>query len=589
MNIENNINNELLGKPSIEKRWLNTKYTKFNKSKPQLSLYEYLYEQNVQGMNDIAFSFMGRKITYEEFFTRIDDISKSFKSMGVKSGDIIPLIFATIPEAAYCFYALNKIGAVSCMIDPRLNDYGLMRDLNLINSEIVVSITNTCNILNNIKDQTKIKDIIMLSALNSAKNPLLRGIMNLNDLVIKNKISNHYINWSSFLQKSYSQSINNSYYPNRPATIVFTGGTTGVHKGVVLSDDAINATVHEHRFLIDDIERGEKFLDILPPFIAYGLTSMHLSLSYGLETILDPLPNPKMFAKQICKYKPSIVFGGPIHWEALANSKEIKKSNLSHLKYPVSGGEKLPFATEQKINKVLLEHNCKNEIMDGYGASECCGVFSIKFSTKNTKGTVGYPLRYNNMCIIDCNTLKEKDYNEPGEICISGPSLMNEYFKNKEETEKAFITDAYGRKWLKTGDLGMINENGELVITGRSKRIFVCGVNKVYPPEMESLIMAIPGIRKCVVTGVKDDILRAVPKVHILLEDSYNNYEYKNYIIDHIKNIISTKIGIDVVPKYYSFDEQFLYTGSGKIDYVKMTDNDNKMLIEKEKVFIKRK
>ena len=582
----NNRQNQLLKhKPSIEKRWLNN-YKNKNKKEPSGTLVNYVYLSNKNNMNNIAFSFFGNKITYEEFFENIIKVAKKFKELGVEEGDVIPLIMANTPESAYCFYALNSIGAVACMIDPRLNEYGLMRDLNLTDSELAVSITNACKKLKNIKDKTKLKDIIMLSAVNSARNPLVKGIMNLNDLKSGNKPIKDFINWNKFMKSESKLSlIHSNNYSGKPAAVIFTGGTTGVHKGVLLSNDSINMTVYEHNYLIDNIEVGEKFLDILPTFIAYGLTSLHLSLCFGLETILDPTSDPKLFAKQIIKYQPSIVFGGPIHWEAFSRSKCVQNTNLSFLKFPVSGGEKLPNETTEKINLVLSNGNCQNQIFDGYGASECCGVFSLKFGSKNTPGTVGFPLRYNNMCILDLNTREEKGYNELGEICIAGPSIMNGYFKNQEETEKVFIIDAYGRRWLKTGDLGMINEKGELIITGRLKRIFVCGVNKVYPPEMESLIIKIPGLRKCVVTGVADKVLRTVPKVHIILDDDTKIDKEK--IKEQIINIISEKIGIEVLPKYYSFDDEFLYTGSGKIDYIRMTNLDNQELNEKEKILIK--
>ncbi len=569
----------LNGKPSVEKKWLeNYPIKDIDKEKPNTSLYEYMYLNNSGYMNDYAFSFFGSRITYEEFLENIDKVSRKFVELGVHEGDVIPLIMANIPESAYCFYALNKIGAVACMIDPRLNEYGLARDLNLSNSEILVSIKNACKTLKSIKNETNIKDIIMLSAVNSAKNPLIRGLMNLQDVKKGNRIPKDWIDWHYFISNSSSKLdfVDGHYYEGRPAAIVFTGGTTGVHKGVVLSDTAINTTVFEHHYLIDNVKRGEKFLDILPPFIAYGLTSLHLSLCFGLETILDPVSNPKNFVSQIIQYHPSIVFGGPIHWETLINNSKLHKENLSFLKFPVSGGEKLPMETANKINKVLKETDCNTQIFDGYGASECCGVFSLKFASKNSDGTVGFPLRFNDMCILDSDTGLEKDYNQMGDICIYGPSIMNGYYKNEEETNKVFIIDAYGRKWLKTGDLGMINEAGELVITGRSKRIFVCGVNKVYPPEMEALIMQLPEVHKCVVTGVEDNELRTVPKVHIILEKKA--VVDNDLLIQKIKHMITQRLGCEVIPKYYSFDEEFLYTGSGKIDYVRMTVEDNEKL-----------
>ncbi len=571
-------------KPSIEKRWLqNYDDSKVIEQKPVGTMYDYIYSKNIESMNNIAFNFMGTTITYEEFFENVAKVAKKFKALGVKEGDVIPLIMANIPESAYCFYALNYLGAVALMVDPRLNAYGLNRDINLCHPTTIVSITNACKELKKAKDIKEIRNIVMLSAVNSAKNPIIRGLMNVIDIKNGNAIPRNYMNWNKFLglKDAKLEKEESKNFEGKPATIIFTGGTTGVHKGVLLSNDAINMTVHEHRYLIDDVERGERFLDILPPFIAYGLTSLHLSLSYGLETVLDPISDPKAFASKIKELQPSIVFGGPIHWEALARSKDLKAGDLSCLKFPVSGGEKLYPETASKINDALGRYGSKVGIFDGYGTSECCGVFSLNYAGKNTPGPVGYPLRFNEMCILDPESLEEKDYNEMGEICLNGPSLMNGYYQNDEETKKAFITDKYGRRWLRTGDLGTINDKGELIITGRSKRIFVCGVNKIYPPELEALISQIKGVNKCVVTGVNDPVLRTVPKVHIRLEE--DNTKNTSEIIEEIERIITEKVGIEALPHYYDFSGVFKYTGSGKIDYIKMAEEDNKIVQEEQK------
>lgn len=574
-----NMNNIPNNKPSIEKRWLKFYETKkVEEPVPTGTMYDYIFEKNNNNMNDIAFDFMGTKITYEEFFEKTAQIARKFKALGVKEGDVVPLVMANIPEAAYCFYALNYLGAIALMVDPRLNSYGINRDISSCNPQTMVSITNACKALRQAKDINQIRNIVMLSAVYSAKNPIIRGLMNINDRINGNSIPREYMNWSKFLSMKETTLCKkeSKNYEGKPATIIFTGGTTGVHKGVVLSNNAINMTVHEHRYLIDGIERGEKFLDILPPFIAYGLTSLHLSLSYGLETVLDPISDPKTFAKKIKELQPSIVFGGPIHWETLTRSKDLSEEDLKCLKYPVSGGEKLLPETSERINQTLSKYGSETGIFDGYGASECCGVFSLNFPGQSTNGTVGYPLRFNEMCILDPETLEEKEYGEMGEICLQGPSIMNGYYNNEEETSKVFIRDTYGRKWLRTGDLGTINENGELIITGRSKRIFVCGVNKIYPPELEALISKIEGVNKCVITGVEDPILRTVPKAHIRLNES--NFKSQQEIIEEIEKIITEKVGIDSLPRYYDFSGEFKYTGSGKIDYVKMTEEDNLLL-----------
>ncbi len=572
--------------PSFEKRWLKDipSDNEISNIKPTGNLYNYLYECNKNNMNNIAISVPSLKIinnkldsiTYEELFENIDKCVSVFKNIGIEKGDIVPLVMLNIPEASYCLYALNKIGAISCFIDPRMNEFGLKRDIDSVDSKVLLSITYACKKIKNITFKNNLIKVLMLSTMTSSSNTLLKKVLGFQEKITGNSIPKRYMNFSELLDNEEKVLQPNDGLDETSASIVFTGGTTGTHKGVVLSNKALNTTVFEHNYLIDNISKGEKFLDILPPFIAYGLTSLHLSLCLGLETILDPVPIPNLFAKKIEKYKPSVAFGGPIHWEHFAMMTKAK--DLSFLKYPVSGGEKLPESTAKKINEILSLKNA-NEILDGYGATETCGVFSIKMP-KNTPNTVGYPLRYNNVCIVDSDTIEEKDYNQSGEILISGPSIMECYYQKDEENDKVFITDKYGRKWFRTGDMGMINEKGELIINGRLKRIFVCGVTKVYPPELEEIIMEIEGIKKCVVTGVNDEKLRTVPKVHLIKEEhcSYSNQEIETIINEQIKE----RVGEEAVPKYYSFDNDFLYTPSGKVDFTAITKNDNqKILIKK--------
>lgn len=573
--------------PSFEKRWLKDMPSdkEISTIKPTGNLYNYLYECNKNNMNNIAISVPSLKIinnneldfiTYEELFENIDKCVSVFKNIGIEKGDIVPLVMLNIPEASYCLYALNKIGAISCFIDPRMNEFCLKRDIDSVDSKVLLSITYACKKIKNITFKNNLIKVLMLSTMASSSNTLLKKVLGFQEKITGNSIPKRYMNFSELLDNEEKVLQPNDGLDETSASIVFTGGTTGTHKGVLLSNKALNTTVFEHNYLIDNISKGEKFLDILPPFIAYGLTSLHLSLCLGLETILDPVPIPNLFAKKIEKYKPSVAFGGPIHWEHFAMMTKAK--DLSFLKYPVSGGEKLPESTAKKINEILSLKNA-NEILDGYGATETCGVFSIKMP-KNTPNTVGYPLRYNDVCIVDSDTIEEKDYNQSGEILISGPSIMECYYQKDEENDKVFITDKYGRKWFRTGDTGMINEKGELIITGRLKRIFVCGVTKVYPPELEEIIMEIEGIKKCVVTGVNDERLRTVPKVHLIKEQhcSYSNQEIETIINEQIKE----RVGEEAVPKYYSFDNDFLYTPSGKVDFTAITKNDNqKILIKK--------
>lgn len=382
--------------------------------------------------------------------------------------------------------------------------------------------------------------------------------------------------WKSVCKHMNNKSTYPPYSLDKLAVISYTGGTTGVHKGVLLSNDALNILVHSHKYIMGDVGRGDRFMDILPQFMIYGIFSLHLALCMGLKTYLLIDSSPKNFVDNLIRINPAMVFGGPVHWETLIDNPKLTSNCLSNMKSPVSGGEKLPLSKEKILDDVLIKAGSQGCMCNGYGASELGGSVTLKLGKQSAAGTVGKLHVFDNAKIVSPDTGEELSYNEVGELYITTPSLMLGYFKRESEEEKAIVKDQDGVRWFVTGDLAKIDENGDIEITGRRKRLFVCGLNNVYPPEMEELINTIPNVKSCVVVNVPDREFREVPKVHMVLEN--DTEESRTTVIKLVKKCISENIGKEVLPRYYEFHAELLHTPNGKIDFEGIRKQDMKKM-----------
>ena len=578
------IQGPLTGKASIDKPHLKrypeeALYLKY----PEKTMYEYLYELNKEHMNDVALvfdtGFSETKITFKEMFEKIDIIANCLHNKGIKSGDKVAISFANTPESVYLIYALNKIGAVSCLVDPRIKEYTLENDLKDLDVKMYIGINDTYKKIKNVNKKTNIENIVIVSPINSCEKKLPKLLYMGSKLKEGNVVFKLNRKWSKFISENQTiKDINfPQYEPDKTAVISYTGGTTGVHKGVMLSNNTMNNLVFSHKYMMESVKRGDVFMNILPQFMIFGAFSLHLALCRGVETHLLLDSAPEHFVDNLIRINPAMAFGGPVHWETLINNPKLTENSLSNMKAPVSGGEKLSLSAEKKIDDALLFAGSKELLCNGYGASELNGSVTLKEGNKSKEGTVGILHVYDNAKIIDENG-NELFYDQEGELLITSPSLMQGYYNNDEENKKAIIIDKNGTRWFKTGDLAKIDKNGDIEITGRSKILFVCGLKNVYPPEMEELINQIPGVKKCAVTNVPDKILREVPKVHIVKDENVS----EENIISAIQSIIAERISDEVIPHYYEFHDNLKYTSNGKIDVEQMRKDDIEKLKENQ-------
>lgn len=569
----------IYGKASIDRPWMKYySYDERNVKLPEMKIYDYLYN-NQNNLNRIALNYFNRKITYKEMFAKIDEYAKSFQANGVTEGSKVTLCLPNVPEVVYMFYALNKLGAVANMVHPLKSGNEIKDCINAVDSELLVMIDNSYEEVNKIINDTKVKKTVVVSAGDSMPLPMKLAYKATSKIKIDHN-NHNYINVNEFLSEGKEiKDINVSEYKkDQTAVIMYTGGTSGFPKGVELTNDNYNCMVHQQKATAKNFYPGDTMLTIMPPFHNFGLcSSIHMPLSYGITTVLVPKYSSKDFHKLIEKYKPNHIFGIPKLWKALMNDKDIQKMDLSFLGYVVSGGETMQDGLEEEINKFLDEHNCSSKVKKGYGLTEGVAGLTLSDDYCNEIGSVGIPLICNNFKVVKPGTEEELNYNEEGEFCVSGPTVMKQYFNNIEETNLVLKKHDDGKLWLHTGDMGYMTEDGLLYYTDRLTRMYISAGFNIYPPKIEKIIETSEKVDQCAVVPIEHpykDI--KVPKAYVILKDGCQmNDEIEKEIIEICKN----NLDIHHQPYKYEQIDEFPITSLGqelgKIDYKKLEKQAN--------------
>lgn len=251
--------------------------------------------------------------------------------------------------------------------------------------------------------------------------------------------------------------------------MVYSSGTTGASKGIVLTNDGINATIAHYQTPEFPYDRRDSFLTIVPPMMSTGVVFTALMpLVLGMSVILEPVFSEQVFARDILKYKPAMVMSTMSHWLYVIADQKMQAADLSFLKYPISGGEKILPEDERKVNQFLAAHGCNDTLLKGYGMCELGSTALTTSRTRGKPGSVGYPILHAKAAVYDKETELELPYNKRGELRVCTPAHMKGYFRNPEATAAFFQRDEDGQLWGCTGDVGYIDEDGFVFICGRA-------------------------------------------------------------------------------------------------------------------------
>ena len=540
---------------------------------PNLSLYEFIYEQNKDRQDNIALNYFNRKMTYRELFHQIDLCARAMRSQGIREGDVVSVCMANTPEAVISFYAISKIGAIANMIHPLSAEAEIRDSLIATNSVMLIAINLTYKNVKNIIEETNVYKTVIVSARDSMPKLLGMGYYLLEDRKVETPKSNEkFIRWNSFLEKGlqYQSKVLVKTTKDQPAVILHSGGTTGTPKHILLSNGNINVVVGQAQISLPEIDDTDKMLTILPLFHCFGLVeTLHFPLGTGGCAILVPKFDAARFDKLLLKYKPTIIPGVPTLFEAMIKNKHMEKVDLSNVKYVVSGGDTLPEEKNQEVNVFLKQHNCRENIVQGYGMTETSG--GCVFPAKNAYalGSSGIPLVGNDIKIIDIDTREELPPNQSGEIMISGPSVMLGYLNNQEETNKVLEKDKKGKIWVHTGDMGYLNEDGILFFVQRIKRLIIVSGYNVFPSHIEDILNKHEAVLNSCVVGIPHPYKVQVPKAYIVLKEEYKaNHKIKK----EIKEYCSKNLAQYMIPKEFVFRESLPKTMIGKVDYRKLEE-----------------
>ena len=569
----------LTGKPSVDRPWLiNYSNEEISSTIPKRRLYTDLIESSKEFRNSVAIEYFKNKITYEEMIENIDKTSIAFAGRGIKKGDVVSVCMPYVPETIYTIYALNKIGAIVNVIDPRINKE-LIKEYMLDSKSVFAIVIDKAEAkIASIIKETNVKDVVTVPAVNSVKNKILRKVGTKKTI---------YTKWNDFINEAKNkENVETApFTPHELAVIEYTSGTSGKPKGVKLANESFNALSYFQKQSLKNAV-GDKFLLIMPPFIAYGLViGMHDMLCQGQHLLMIPSftldKAPKLLGELISKHKPNYIMGVPNFLLILMNYKK----DLTFLKGIIIGGDHLDKEIENKAIEFFKKKNSPAQVLKGWGMTEIasCGSFT-KTDVENKLGSVGIPLSKNLVKILprlDDTTQRynidseELYYGEAGTMFVYSPSQTLGYNNNEKATNEIIYTDKDGRKWINTGDIFTVDKDGYLFFSGREKRVVVRPDGHNIPSnQIESIAAAFPEVELPVVVGTPSRLYAhgSIACLCISLKNKNLSSEEKKQLLNNIEIKCQSLLQPRDRAKYYIVIEEIPFTMNGKVDYIKLTN-----------------
>ena len=544
---------------------------------PHKTMFELLSHTAKQYPDYIAYVFQGKKTTYSQFMKRIEAAAKGLYHLGIRKGDKVTICMANTPQALDCFYALNRIGAIPNMIHPLSAAEEIAFYLNFSKSKAILTLAQfydkVASIQGKLENPT---DILIARIADELPAPLnLLYPMTKGGKADRAPVGKDYQLWSELVRSGKDVTLpkHDGKFDDCGA-ILYSGGTTGTTKGIMLSNLNFNAlglqTIAASGF---GSVAGMKMLSVMPVFHGFGLgIGIHTALIGGATCILIPQFSVKTYAETLIKQKPNIIPGVPTLFEALLRAEALQNQDLSFLKGIFSGGDSLPQELKKKVDTFLKEHGCTEQIREGYGTTECVTASCLTPKDYARPGSIGVPFPDVYYKVVTPGTTEEVEPNTEGEICISGPTVMMGYMENPEETASTLRRHYDGRIWLHTGDLGHMDQDGFVYFRQRIKRMIVTSGYNVYPGQIENIIDGHEKVLLSCVIGVKDQYRGQQIRAYVVPMPGIDPCEeLKKELLDYC----SGKIAKYALPRQIEFRTELPKTLVGKVAYRVLEEEAN--------------
>ncbi len=556
---------------------------KFHLDYPDFSMSDALFESARKYPKQVALTFQGKDTTYEKLLPQIVEAEKAFRALGIKEGDVVTVCMPNVPQTVVCLYAINAIGAIASMIHPLSAIHEIAFYLKEAQSSTIISLDQFYNKIRKVRELVPLKNII-IARVSDALSPVKSVAYKL----IKERKFEKFredgtiIKWKSFLSRAKEVDVDPSVKKTGQdlAVILFSGGTTGVTKGIRLTNLNFNALALQTGTMCNKTIQGKTMLAAMPMFHGFGLgVCVHTMMYWGGRSVLVPQVSVKGYSNLLRTAQPNYIAGVPTLYEGITRNKEMDNVDLSCLMGVFSGGDSLSIELKRKLDKFLADHGATVRVREGYGTTECVTASCLTPYNKEKEGSIGlpYPDTYYKIC--KPGTTEEVPYGEDGEICLRGPSVMMGYINHEEENRNTLVKHADGYTWLHTGDLGFMDEEGFIYFKQRIKRMIITSGYNVYPSQIENIIDALDEVQMSCVIGVPDPYKIQKVKAFVQLRPSIvPSEEIKEKILAHCRD----RVAKYAMPYDVEFREQLPKTLVGKIAYTVLEKEEEEKLKAQE-------
>jgi long-chain acyl-CoA synthetase len=533
---------------------------------PSITLADLLQQVSTDYPKKTAVHFFNYHLTYSELQSKVICMAHGLKNMGVKKGDRIGIMLPNCPQYLVSYFAALSIGAVVVQISPFYTHREMGKIIKDADAKTVICLDLMSGKIAGFKDEDLVENVVLVSLASTL--PMLKGLLYRLKLwgtssAMHEDYQEHVMDYEYLLDenKENGKAISVDIDLDDLAVLQYTGGTTGVPKGAMLSHRNLisNTWMLKTWSGVKDCE--ERVLAVLPLFHAYGMTvSMNYCIACAGEIILLPRFEQSMVADAMKKFQPTFFPAIPTIYHAMAKYLSKNKIKLTSLRFCISGAAPLPAET-----KKIFEEVTGSILVEGYGLSEASPVTHCNPLKGVCKPScIGLPLPGTEVKICDLETQESLPQGEEGELVIRGPQIMQGYFNDQAENTKA-IQDG----WLYTGDVAYMDEEGYFHIVGRSKNMIKSAGLNVYPVEVEEIIRSFPGVEDAAVIGVPDEKKGERVKAFLILEKgaTFNEKEISSHCHEHLAGY--------KCPSYFQVIEEIPKTMIGKTLYRKLRERED--------------
>jgi len=532
---------------------------------PPVTLYVALAATAQKAPDAIAWDFFGTTANYRDLLASIDQCAGALAALGLRQGDRLLISMPTAPAGIIAFYAANKLGVLPALIHPLSTAPEIEHYLNASGARVALTLDAFYRVLAQVRPKLPLRHII-LARIGDYLSPLKRfGFWLTKGRKIPRVPSDPRVRgWLALMAATHPRAMRGKAGTDDPAAILFSGGTTGVPKGIVLSNRNLIAEGMQAAAW-GGMGPGDSILAILPIFHGFGLgVCVNAAFMAGGKSILVPQFSAEIVAKLLRSAKPNLLVGVPTLYDALSKDASLAKADLSCLRACFSGADTLPPPVKERFEQLVTACGGSVRLLEGYGLTEAVTAIMAMPMTEYREGSIGIPFPDMDAAICRFGTTEELPPGEEGEICVAGPAVMLGYLDDPEATAQTLKQHADGRTWLHTGDLGKRDADGFFYFTVRAKRMIKSSGFNVYPAQVESVLYQHPLVAEACVIGVPDDAqVERVQAVVVLKDAARESDATAQALIDFCRErLIKWSC-----PREIEFRRELPKTRVGKIDF----------------------